>query len=161
MCLNSHHCNLFCCHSYDYIFTEIHSVSAVVEVVNDPSSEIRNLVFVSITFLQPDFLSAFHSDFLATWPYLGCVIGDDSYGDGINDGNGSGGDGMETNMHYIRTFNVIFVLWWLGKMVCKTDEYYDSRLRDCRQCSLICDPPYASSEHQEECLSNCPGRQLL
>lgn len=41
-------------------------------------------------------------------------------------------------------------------MVCKTDEYYDSRLRDCRQCSLICDPPYASSEHQEECLSNCP-----
>jgi len=42
-------------------------------------------------------------------------------------------------------------------MGCKSDEYYDSVLHDCRHCSLVCDPPYSPPEHQEECLFNCPG----
>jgi len=46
-------------------------------------------------------------------------------------------------------------------MACISDEYYDTVLRGCRQCSLVCDPPYSSSGKNEECTANCPSRQLL
>jgi len=42
-------------------------------------------------------------------------------------------------------------------MDCKSDEYYDTAVRECRHCSLVCDPQYSSSENNAECLSNCPG----